>query len=58
MEVAQGEKIENSRVRDILGLLVRANTSANEKERLSDEEVLARELLLYPQKLFSSLIHH
>lgn len=44
LEAAQGEKIENTRVRDILGLLVRANTSANEKERLSDEEVLARKL--------------
>jgi hypothetical protein len=37
-----GEKISDSRARDILSLLVRANTSANPRERLSDEEVLAR----------------
>lgn len=44
LEAAQGEKIEHSRARDILSLLVRANTSANAKERLTDEEVLARKL--------------
>jgi hypothetical protein len=37
-----GEKISDSRARDILSLLVHANTTANPRERLSDEEVLAR----------------
>jgi hypothetical protein len=50
-----GEKISDSRARDILSLLVRANISANPSERLSDEEVLARSssfllnLHIYPQ---------
>lgn len=43
LEAAQGEKIEYSRARDILSLLVRANITANAKERLTDAEVLARE---------------
>jgi hypothetical protein len=42
VEAAMGEKISESRARDILSLLVRANTAANSRDRLSDEEVLAR----------------
>jgi hypothetical protein len=41
-EAAQGEKISTSRARDLLSLLVRANTTADPRERLSDEDVLAR----------------
>jgi hypothetical protein len=41
-EVAQGEKIADSRPRDILSLLVRANTIADPRQRLSDNEVLDR----------------
>jgi cytochrome P450 len=41
-EAAQGEKISDSRPRDILSLLVRANTVADPRQRLSDTEVLDR----------------
>jgi cytochrome P450 len=43
LEAAQGEKITDSRARDLLSLLVRANTAANPRERLSDADVLGRE---------------
>jgi cytochrome P450 len=42
LEAAQGEKITDSRARDLLSLLVRANTAANPRERLSDADVLGR----------------
>jgi hypothetical protein len=42
LEAAQGEKFAGMRARDILSLLVRANTAADARQRLSDEAVLAR----------------
>jgi hypothetical protein len=42
LEAAQGEKLAGTRARDILSLLVRANTAADARQRLSDEAVLAR----------------
>jgi hypothetical protein len=36
LEAAQGEKL------DLLSLLVRANTAANPRERLSDADVIGR----------------
>jgi hypothetical protein len=42
LEAAQGEKLATSRARDLLSLLVRANTAADARQRLSDEDVLAR----------------
>jgi hypothetical protein len=42
LEAAQGEKLADSRARDLLSLLVRANTAADPRERLSDADVLAR----------------
>lgn len=41
-DAAKGEKISTSGARDLLSLLVRANTTADPRERLSDEDVLAR----------------
>jgi hypothetical protein len=46
LEAAQGEKIADTRARDLLSLLVRANTAADARERLSDQDVLARMCLL------------
>jgi hypothetical protein len=42
LEAAQGEKLADSRARDLLSLLVRANTAANPRERLSDADVIGR----------------
>lgn len=45
-DAAQGEKIEHSTARDLLSLLVRANNAATARERMSDEQVLARKSFL------------
>jgi hypothetical protein len=42
LEAAQGEKLADSRARDLLSLLVRANTAANPREQLSDADVIGR----------------
>jgi hypothetical protein len=52
-DAAQGEKISTSRARDLLSLLVRANTAADPRERLSDENVLAR---MWPTVSMSCLL--
>jgi cytochrome P450 len=46
-EIAEGGAFQTARSRDLLSLLVRANTSKDvpESQRLSDEDVLARECL-------------
>jgi hypothetical protein len=43
LTASQGEKATDTRARDLIALLVRANTAANPQERLSDEAVLSRE---------------
>lgn len=57
-EAANGEKISTSSARDLLSLLVRANTTADPRERLSDEDVLARKLfeLVLPVKCVLNLL--
>jgi hypothetical protein len=42
LDAAQGEKIADSKSRDLLSLLVRANMASDPRERLSDSDVLAR----------------
>jgi hypothetical protein len=48
LDAAQGEKLATSRARDLLSLLVRANTAADPRQRLSDQDVLARQCLYCP----------
>lgn len=58
-EMAQSGTFEKGRSRDLLSLLVRANTAKDlpASQRLSDEDVLARELLFCSTKVACS-IHH
>jgi cytochrome P450 len=46
LEAAQGEKIDDSQARDLLSLLVRANAAASARERMPDEQMLARRSFL------------
>jgi hypothetical protein len=48
LEAAQGEKIGESGARDLLSLLVRANNAASARERMSEEQVLARRFFCAP----------
>jgi cytochrome P450 len=42
MDDAQGEKLSETRARDLLSLLVKANVNSSPSERMSDTEVLAQ----------------